>query len=121
MKLVKGKHPGDRYKLQLSRSVQEIDQTPHQTSALALEETVCVEVERSDITVLLQRKPLAGMDLLAALGRQIHAAQQLVRSRSARNPNEVIEEQTTFGNRVADSVARFGGSWSFILCCLGLL
>jgi uncharacterized membrane protein len=61
------------------------------------------------------------MDLLAALGRQIHAAQQLVRSRSARNPNEVIEEQTTFGNRVADAVARFGGSWSFILCCLGLL
>jgi len=71
--------------------------------------------------VLLQRKPLAGMDLLAALGRQIHAAQQLVRSRSARNPNEVIEEQATFGNRVADAVARFGGSWSFILSCLGFL
>jgi CRP/FNR family transcriptional regulator, cyclic AMP receptor protein len=61
------------------------------------------------------------MDLLAALGRQIHAAQQLVRSRSARNPNEVIEEQATFGNRVADAVARFGGSWSFILYCLGFL
>jgi CRP/FNR family transcriptional regulator, cyclic AMP receptor protein len=98
-----------------------IDQTPRQTSALALEETVCVEVERNDIMVLLQRKPLAGMDLLAALGRQIHAAQQLVRSRSARNPNEVIEEQATFGNHVADAVARFGGSWSFILCCLGFL
>ena len=98
-----------------------IDQTPRQTSALALEETVCVEVERNDIIVLLQRKPLAGMDLLAALGRQIHAAQHLVRSRSARNPNEVIEEQATFGNRVADAVARFGGSWSFILSCLGFL
>src|SRR6516164_8378886 len=98
-----------------------IDQTPRQTSALALEETVCVEVERNDIMVLLQRKPPAGMDLLAALGRQIHAAQHLVRSRSARNPNEVIEEQATFGNRVADAVARFGGSWSFILSCLGFL
>jgi len=95
-----------------------IDQTPHQTSALALEETVCVEVERNDIMVLLQRKPHAGMDLLTALGRQIHAAQQLVRSRSARNPNEVIEERTTFGNRIADAVARFGGSWSFIISCL---
>src|SRR5215471_11351652 len=98
-----------------------IDQTPRQTSALALEETVCVEVERNDIIVLLQRKPPAGVDLLAALGRQIHAAQQLVRSRSARNPNEVIEEQASFGNRVADAVAHFGGSWSFILCCLGFL
>src|ERR1700744_4980663 len=98
-----------------------IDQTPRQTSAVALEETVCVEVERNDIMVLLERKPLAGMDLLAALGRQIHAAQQLVRSRSARNPNDVIEEQATFGNRLADTVARFGGSWSFILSCLGFL
>src|SRR5271154_2120967 len=98
-----------------------IDQTPRQTSAVALEETVCVEVERSDIMVLLQRKPLAGMDLLAALGRQIHAAQQLVRSCSARNPNDVIEEQASFGNRIADSVARFGGSWSFILSCLAVL
>ena len=71
--------------------------------------------------VLLNRKPLAGMDLLAALGRQIHAAQQLVRSRSARNPNDVIEEQASFGNRIADTVARFGGSWSFILSCLGIL
>ena len=98
-----------------------LDQPPRQTSALALEETVCVEVERNDIMALLQRKPHAGMDLLAALGRQIHAAQHLVCSRSARNPNEVIEEQATFGNRVADAVARFGGSWSFILSCLGFL
>jgi CRP/FNR family transcriptional regulator, cyclic AMP receptor protein len=98
-----------------------IDQTPHQTSAVALEETVCVEVERNDIMVLLQHKPHAGMDILTALGRQIHAAQQLVRSRSARNPNDVIEEQASFGNRLADSVAHFGGSWSFILSCLGFL
>jgi CRP/FNR family cyclic AMP-dependent transcriptional regulator len=98
-----------------------IDQSARQTSAVALEETVCVEVERNDIIVLLNRKPLAGMDLLAALGRQIHAAQQLVRSRSARNPNDVIEEQASFGNRIADTVARFGGSWSFILSCLGIL
>src|SRR5689334_18442138 len=95
-----------------------IDQSPHQTSATALEETVCVEVDRNDITVLLQRKPLAGMDLLTALGRQIHAAQRLVRSRSTRNPNEVIEEQATFGDHVADAVARFGGSWAFIISCL---
>src|ERR1700738_2676607 len=98
-----------------------IGQTPRQTSAVALEETVCVEVERNDIMVLLQRKPLAGIDLLAALGRQIHAAQQLVRSRSARNPNDVIEEQASFGNRIAHPVARFGGPWSLILSCLGIL
>src|SRR6266403_3219282 len=47
-----------------------LDQTPHQTGATAVEETVCVEVDRHDISVLLERKPLAGMDMLAVLGRQ---------------------------------------------------
>jgi len=49
------------------------------------------------------------------LSRQFHASQRLVRLRSARNPNEVIEEQATHGERIADGVARFGGSWSFII------
>ena len=92
-----------------------LEQTPHQTSATALEESECVEVDREDIAVLLERKPHAGMDMLAVLGRQFHSAQQLVRLRATRNANVMIEEKETFGERVADSVARFGGSWTFII------
>jgi uncharacterized membrane protein len=92
-----------------------LEQTPHQTSATALEECECVEVDREDIAVLLERKPHAGMDMLAVLGRQFHSAQQLVRLRATRNANVMIEEKETFGERVADSVARFGGSWTFII------
>ena len=92
-----------------------LDQTPHQTNATALDQCNCIEVDRHDVSVLLQRKPLAGMDLLAVLGRQFHAAQQLVRIRARRNPNEVIAEETTLGERIADSVAHFGGSWTFII------
>jgi len=98
-----------------------LEQTPHQTDATAMEETVCLEVDRHDISVLLQRKPLAGMDMLTVLGRQFHASQQLVRVRANRNPNEMIEEDATFGERIADSVARFGGSWSFIISFLVVL
>jgi CRP/FNR family transcriptional regulator, cyclic AMP receptor protein len=92
-----------------------LDGTPHQTTATAKEESTAVEVDRHDITVLLQRKPLAGMDMLTVLGRQFHASQHLVRVRASRNPNELIEEQATFGEHIADAVARFGGSWSFII------
>jgi len=92
-----------------------LEQTPHQTTAIAAEETDCLEVDRHDIAVLLQRKPLAGMDMLTVLGRQFHASQQLVRLRAARNANDLIEEEATFGERIADSVARFGGSWTFII------
>jgi len=92
-----------------------LEGTTHQTEAVAGEETVCVEVDRHDIFVLLQHKPHAGMDMLAVLGHQFHAAQQLVRLRAHRNPNEIIEEQETLGERIADSVASFGGSWGFII------
>jgi CRP/FNR family cyclic AMP-dependent transcriptional regulator len=92
-----------------------LDQTPHQTDAIAAEESVCLEVDRNDIAVLLQRKPHAGMDMLTVLGRQFHASQQLVRVRASRNPNDVIEEDMTFGERIADRVAAFGGSWTFII------
>ena len=92
-----------------------LEGTPHQTDALALEETACLEVDRKDIAVLLERKPLAGMDMLTVLGRQFHAAQQLVRVRASRNPNVIIETAAMFGERVADQVARFGGSWTFII------
>ena len=92
-----------------------LEQAPHQTSAMAVEESTCVEVSRGDIEVLLTRKPMAGMDLLTTVGRQLHATQALVRGRAGRNSNDVIEEEETTGEKIADHVARFGGSWSFII------
>jgi uncharacterized membrane protein len=38
-----------------------------------------------------------------------------VRGRASRSANEIIEEEATFGERIADTVARFGGSWTFII------
>jgi uncharacterized membrane protein len=92
-----------------------LEQTPHHTNAIALEQTECLEIDRKDILVLLQRKPHAGMDMLTVLGKQFHASQQLVRVRAARHPNEVIEREATFGEHIADIVAGFGGSWTFII------
>jgi uncharacterized membrane protein len=92
-----------------------LEDIPHQTTALALDETTCLEVSRDDIAILLQKKPMAGMDMLTVVSRQVHASQQLVRIRANRNSNDVIEEEMSFGDRIADSVAQFGGSWTFII------
>lgn len=92
-----------------------IDETPHQANAMAMEESVCLELSRDDIAILLQRKPLAGLDMLTMLGRQFHASQRLVQLRAQRNANDLIDEESTFGERIADAVARFGGSWHFII------
>jgi len=42
------------------------------------------------------------------VSRLVHAPTRL------RDPNQSFEEQMTFGQRVADRVASFGGSWTFI-------
>jgi CRP/FNR family cyclic AMP-dependent transcriptional regulator len=92
-----------------------LDQTPHQTTAMALEECSCVEVDRNDIIALIQSQPMAGLDMLTVLARQFHASQETIRIRAAHNPNVLIEEEETFGERIADHVASFGGSWTFII------
>src|ERR1700733_7873723 len=92
-----------------------LEDSPHQTTALAMEETMCLEVSRDDIAALLQQKPMAGMDMLTVVSRQFHASQALVRIRASRNSNDVIEGEMSLGDRIADAVARFGGSWTFII------
>lgn len=92
-----------------------LEATPHHTSAMTLSETTLLEIDRDDIQVLLTRKPMAGMDMMTVLARQFHASQQLIRDRASRNPNDIIERESTFGERIADRVASFGGSWTFII------
>jgi uncharacterized membrane protein len=91
-----------------------MDDTTHATTAVALEPTTCVAVDRHDLAQLVSRKPMAGLDMLTVLAREIHSTQRIVRLRAARNPNEVYDERETTGERVADKVASFGGSWTFI-------
>src|SRR5262249_31570470 len=45
----------------------------------------------------------------------------LNRGRAALNPNELIESEATIGERLADVVASFGGSWTFIVTFMILL
>ena len=98
-----------------------LDGTPHLTSALALEPVTCLEIDRDDLRGLLHKKPDSGMDMMAVLSRQFHAVQRLVQTRSLRNPNEIIEQSATLGDRVADTVAQFGGSWRFIITFFAVL
>jgi uncharacterized membrane protein len=70
----------------------------------------CVEEYRSTLASKDIRKDLAKLD---------HMERELVRKIAQRlhlskNINEVYEEGLTFGERAADLVAQFGGSWTFI-------
>jgi CRP/FNR family transcriptional regulator, cyclic AMP receptor protein len=90
------------------------DAEPRSASAVALAATRTCTIDRQDLSHLFAKKPHAALDILGVLSKRIRHTDQLLQQRVARNPNVVIAEEATFGDRVADAVARFGGSWWFI-------
>jgi CRP/FNR family cyclic AMP-dependent transcriptional regulator len=86
----------------------------HLTTAVAIEDTCAIEIDREDICVLLQNKPLAGLDMMTMIESQLRATHELMRTRVSHNPNTEIEEAETLGEKLADMVAKFGGSWTFV-------
>ena len=87
----------------------------HLTSAVAVEDTAAIEIDRGDIQTLLMKKPLAGMDIMTMIEKQLRTTHELMRTRVSRNPNEEIDDAETLGERMADGVAKFGGSWRFVI------
>jgi predicted metalloprotease with PDZ domain/uncharacterized membrane protein len=87
------------------------------TTAVALTSLEVLVLQRAPLIGYLRKQPDAALDLLAALSRRIRRADALIRQR-VQDPNEVIEAKATLGERVADAVASFGGSWRFIFMFL---
>jgi uncharacterized membrane protein len=87
----------------------------HLTTAVAEEDTCAIEIDRSDIRTLLQQKPLAGLDMMTMIETQLRATHELMRTRVSRNLNTEIDEAERLGDRLADLVAKFGGSWRFVI------
>lgn len=90
-----------------------LDGAPRSTSATALTDLELFSLAREPFMDLLRRRSEVALDVLVALSRRLRKADDLVR-RQVRNANEVVQEQETWGDRLADGVARFGGSWRFI-------
>jgi uncharacterized membrane protein len=90
-----------------------LDGEGRSTSALAIEALEAYSLAREEFLSLLRRRSDVALDVMAALARRMRKTDELLRRRVP-NANEVLQEQETFGERVADGVAKFGGSWSFI-------
>jgi CRP/FNR family cyclic AMP-dependent transcriptional regulator len=84
-------------------------------TALAREDTQLLTMHRDRLMEFIDKHPHAAMDLLTVVGRRLRATDELLRTQVSRNPNVEEEERLTFGQRIADKVATFGGSWTFII------
>ncbi|HZS35382.1 MAG TPA: DUF1003 domain-containing protein [Polyangia bacterium] len=95
-----------------------LDGGTRSATAVALTDVETLVLERPELLDFLRKKPDASLDLLAALTKRIRRADALIKQR-VQDPNEIIAEQVTIGDRISDAVAAFGGSWRFILLFLG--
>jgi len=88
----------------------------HRTAtAVAVTDTQALTMHRDRLLEFIDRHPHAAIDLLTVVGRRLRATDELLRTHVSRNVNVEAAEQMTLGQRVADKVADFGGSWTFIL------
>ena len=84
-------------------------------SAFAMEHTEMLEFDRDELLAFVTRHPHAALDLLGVMAHRIRVTDDLLRTRVTQNVNTMDDEQLTFGQHIADKVASFGGSWTFII------
>ncbi len=91
-----------------------LDEEPRSATATTLAETEVLIIDRTDLQLLFTQKPHAALDVMSVLGARLRTTSEIVRSRAARNPNEVIEEHLTWGDRLADWMTNSIGTMNFI-------
>ncbi|MGE0386347.1 MAG: DUF1003 domain-containing protein [Gammaproteobacteria bacterium] len=96
-----------------------LDEGPRNATARALTDVEALEIDRGDLDELFRLKPAAALDLLAATGRRLRQTSALLRNAATRNPNEDAEDRRTRMMKVADWIAAFSGSLTFLFIHLG--
>jgi CRP/FNR family cyclic AMP-dependent transcriptional regulator len=91
-----------------------LDGGPRTASVVVAEDLEAIRVDRSDLTLLLQKHPTASLDLLAAMGRRLRQTGELLRHTASRNVNKEVEDTRSGVQRVADWIAEFSGSLTFL-------
>lgn len=95
--------------------------TPRTATARAIAETRLVEMQRGDFITFVMERPSVGVSMLSEMAKRLLLTNELITSLASKNPNEEIEEDLSFGDRVSDKIAIFGGSWPFIFSFGGFM
>ncbi|MFO0641715.1 MAG: DUF1003 domain-containing protein [Polyangiaceae bacterium] len=96
------------------------DDKPRSASVSASTDTVLLELTREEFAEHLGRSPTAAMAILAEMAERLRETNALLSQRAARDVVKEIEDNLTWGQKLADKVAELNGSWAFILFLLGL-
>src|SRR5258708_32041670 len=98
-----------------------LDRGERSSSATAITDTHLHRLSSDDFQQFLIEHADCAIDVICEIGARMRQTNQLVSQRASRNVNVEMERRYTFGERVADRVASFGGSWTFIFLYSGAL
>ena len=98
-----------------------LDRGERSSSATAITDAHLHRLSSDDFQQFLIEHADCAIDVICEIGARMRQTNQLVSQRASRNVNVEMERRYTFGERVADRVASFGGSWTFIFLYGGAL
>jgi CRP/FNR family cyclic AMP-dependent transcriptional regulator len=98
-----------------------LDRGPRSTNATAISETALHRLSSDDFQKFLMSHPDIAIDIICEIGARMRQTNLLVSQRATRNINVEMEQRATIGQRIADRVASFGGSWTFIIIYVSFL
>ena len=98
-----------------------LDRGERSSSATAIVDTHLHRLSSDDFQQFLMEHPDVSIDVICEIAARMRQTNLLVSQRTTRNINVEMAERATIGQRVADKVAAFGGSWTFIFIYGGAL
>ncbi len=98
-----------------------LDRGERSSSATAVTDIHLHRLSSDDFQKFLMEHPDAAIDVICEIAARMRQTNLLVTQRASRNINVEMEEKSTIGQRIADKVASFGGSWTFIIIYLAFL
>ena len=91
------------------------DRQRRTASARAAADATLLCLPLDAVAALFDEHP-AARHFMGVVIQRLRNADELLSRLQIRNVNDLADEQMGVGGRVADAVARFGGSWTFIIC-----
>ena len=91
------------------------DNQPRTATARAATDASLICIPLSTIATLLDAHPTAVRHFMSVVIHRLRGADELLSRLQIKNVNDLADERMTVGEKIADMVARFGGSWTFIL------
>lgn len=92
-----------------------LDNQPRMAGIEVVADTELLELTRENFLEQLRLSPQLVPAMLSVMSNRLRLAAKLLGTPTARNINKEADDKLTWAQRLADTVARWNGSWAFIL------